>query len=97
MSADREQVRRDAERFLRDSGYEEFVPGIPDAPLRDWGTLGWARAYLALLAELEQAERREAALVEALERIARDHEYGAAIVAVEALTVYEQSQGGSDG
>ncbi len=108
MTADLEQVRRDAQRMRQSRGRTDAVVRLADH-------------CLALLAELEQAEqdrqRVEAhhdniaallvqadarlasvpALVEALRRIAEGYNDDDQELAADALTVYEQSHGGNDG
>ncbi len=72
MTADREQTRRDAElrKFLDGNGYEVVSLGdgsrsaVPIAPAAAIAELD------ALLAELEQSERKVPALVEALKELA---------------------------
>ncbi len=86
MTVDKEQVRRDAERVIGRGSY----------PVSEW-----ARRWLALDAELEQAERVSAsvpALVEAALQVLDNTASGevhkeARRALAEALIVYEQSQG----
>ena len=43
------------ERFIRDSPYAEFVPGVPQAPVYEWGSIAWARLALELIRDNERA------------------------------------------
>ncbi len=103
MTADPEQVRRDAEREARIEAITAVFAAVPLARYDDLTKLGEA-ALAALLAELDAVP----ALVEALRKINenaeawhgppadRGQDRALAVIAEwcrETLTVYEQSQG----
>ncbi len=60
----REQVRRDARRLVMQ--HDDQFYGPMKGATCGCDECKWPRLWLALLSELEQAEQREAALVEAL-------------------------------
>jgi hypothetical protein len=57
------QTLREREReittFIIESGWAHYVPDVPDTPVDQWGSVGWARFALVLVGELQRLQDAE--------------------------------------